>query len=412
MFTLPEPCAEFCLAAALCRWPRTPAVLDAIRHAATAVTDWSLFWWLIKRHRIHGLAQQGGAAAAIALPSDIQGRLHTAAYNIARDNMHLATETARLQKAFDGNGIAMFLLKGPALGVRAYGSLTIKHSRDLDLLIAPSSIDAGWALLENLGYQLYSPAASISAIQRQRFCRFAREVAFRHRVTGLCVELGWSMSDNPWLMRDVDISQLPHDVITIAGYPIRTLKDDLLVSYLAVHGASHGWGRLKWLADFSAVLASIPPERLAEYRHKANALGADLCMAQGLLLLRRHLGWSSPDTQKTSKGHFQATYLARVASQGMVCPSVKAVVKNQPFSALRVHPYFFLLGLGWRAKFAHLLAVCIGPADFIHFPLPAGLGGLYPFLRLPFWVVRCVIRIAKRPHPVGEGARRPAIKGF
>ena len=57
------------------------------------------------------------------------------------------------------------------------------------------------------------------------------------------------------LLRQVGLGSPTQEVAVLDG-SLRTLGDKELFAYLCVHGASHCWFRLKWLADLNAWLAA------------------------------------------------------------------------------------------------------------------------------------------------------------
>lgn len=69
------------------------------------------------------------------------------------------------------------------------------------------------------------------------------------------VEIHWRLVDNSYFFPEISALS-PTRIVTIpAGAGLRTLDDNDLFAYLRVHGATHGWSRLKWLADAAALMA-------------------------------------------------------------------------------------------------------------------------------------------------------------
>ena len=139
---------EVLLAAACCRWPPSQDRRAAIATAAAAVADWDRFLATVRRQRIAGLAHAALSEAGIALPAEIARQLAARAHEIAQRNLALAAETARLQRAFDAAQIPALFVKGAALAELAYGTLALKHARDIDLLVLPEQAAAAMQLLD------------------------------------------------------------------------------------------------------------------------------------------------------------------------------------------------------------------------------------------------------------------------
>jgi hypothetical protein len=133
--TLASP--EFLLVAACCRWPLSQSRNAAVQAAAAPIADWNAFFVAARRQRVAGLVHEALLAAGVQLPAAPAAEFARRAQAIFRRNLLLATETCRLQKLLDAADIPSVALKGVALAQLAYGSLKVKHTRDIDLLIPP-----------------------------------------------------------------------------------------------------------------------------------------------------------------------------------------------------------------------------------------------------------------------------------
>ena len=276
---------EFALAVACCRWPPSEDRNAAIRAAAASVRDWNSFLRLVTRHRMVRLVHEALRAAGIELQPTAAGELAARVQRSVRRNLFLGVETVRLQGVFETAGIPLIVLKGTALAQLAYGSSTMKQTRDVDLLVPPDQAEVALQILEREGYLLQAPAQHLRQSQRHTLVRFGREVELRHRRNKVQVELQWHATDNPLLLRGVD-AHSPAQSVALPGGNVRTLAMDDLFAYLCVHGARHAWSRLKWLADVNALLKADDVDIGSLYRH-AEHIGAGLCAGQTLLLCQR-----------------------------------------------------------------------------------------------------------------------------
>jgi len=380
---------EFLLAAACCRWPLSEAALSAVRAAAGEAIDWPYLLRIVRRQRIDGLVHHALMQARIDVPPAVADELAARARGIARRNLRLADETARLQHEFDAAGIPVLVLKGASLALLAFGSLSLKHSRDIDLLVGRDHALAGMRFLEGAGYALRDPASDMSEAQRRAFLAHGKEVEFVHRAGRLRVELHWRLTDNPMLLRSVDASSRTRSVPLSDGASLRTLAEDDLFAYLCVHGAHHDWSRLKWLADVHALIATKSDEDLVSlYRH-ARARGTGYCAGQALLLCRHVLGLRLPPALDEELARSKRVRrLVAIALDAMV--GGDGATETDLDLANLTHNAFkeFLLGQGWRFFLAQCRLACTGQADVIRFPLPPMLYFLYPVLRFPSWLWR------------------------
>lgn len=256
--------------AAACRWPDDAARRDAIQAAATRVTDWDTVLADAVQHRVTPMV-----ASALRLvpgvPEDIAARIATRARSDALLAMAQTAELFRIGNALTAAGVDWITIKGPALAQLAYGNVGSKVSHDLDLLIAPSARVAAFAALRDLGYasvdgQDQAPPGSLDHV--------LKDSGWRHPERKVAVELHTRLFINRALIPTFGLRS-PREMVTFG--PDRTLptlaRPEALV-YLAVHGASTNWHRIKWIADFAALTRCSSDAQLEAAKTCAEAMGA------------------------------------------------------------------------------------------------------------------------------------------
>jgi Uncharacterised nucleotidyltransferase len=380
---------EFRLVVACCRWPPSPRRDAAIRNAAESLSDWSCFQWLVDRHRVAGLVHDALALAQIEHPAAVAEALTARARHIARRNLLLVSETVRLQRALETAGIPSLMLKGVGLAQLAYGSLGTKDTRDIDLLIPPDRAEMALHTLKREGYVLLHPATQLNKAQCRAVFRFAREVQLLRPGKGLLVEMQWRPTNNPLLLKGVDVHSATQSVVLSDGVSIRTLAPDPLFAYLCVHGAQHAWSRLKWLADFNALTSANGADLLRLYRY-AQSVGAGPCAGQALLLGKRLFDLDLPAALAAEvERDRRLRHLAAIAIETMCDDDAEPNSRRSFSGRMRVVCAQFLLGKGLAFLLAQYATVVI-TLDIIELPLPRALHFLYPALRLPLWLWRRV----------------------
>lgn len=301
--------------------------------------------------------------------------------------MILAVNTIRLQHELEAARIRAVVLKGIALAQLAYGSIELKQTLDIDLLVSPDRAEAALQLLERHGFRLVSPAEHLNDEQRRVLVRFGKDVELIHRDSKVRVDLSWHLAANPLLLQGVDRHSPTQDVVLDGGASIRTLRDEDLFAYLTVHGAYHAWSRLKWLADLNAFIAQMDVAEIERlYRH-AQASGAGFCAGQALLLCHRLLALKLPVALVGElQSNRRVQRLVAIALRTMARPH--AARDRGMADVIRGVLMQFLLGQGWAFLAAQSRIATVGLADVVHVPLPASLHFLYPILRLPLWLWR------------------------
>ncbi len=107
------------------------------------------------------------------------------------------------------------------------------------------------------------------------------------------VELHARLHDNVSLCQLTGSPDLWQAVDVGFGLKMPTLPTQNLLLYLFLHGAGHGWFRLKWLADVAALLHRHPEETEPLLR-MAEEVGARRAVVQGLMLSAHLFGTSLP----------------------------------------------------------------------------------------------------------------------
>ena len=382
------PSAEFMLLAACCRWP---ADADAVRDAADRAIDWGRFLALVRRHRVVGLARTALEGAAIAAPPAL---VEAHRRHIAR-NLLLLDEAARIAALLDGCGIKAAFLKGATLAEIAYRDQRVKQTLDNDLLVAPGDVAATIALLETAGYRVTDPAVPLDARRLPVLVDMVKECTLIHAGNRAMVDLHWRATSIKGLLAEPDLVRDVRPVM-VAGHALPTLGDEALMVYLAVHGARHGWARLKWLADFNALLVPMDEDAVAVLRARAGRDGVARAMDLALLQAHRVFGTEVPEDAGRSR---RVRWLAALSDALMRGPDELAGQAETPRRYMAVgHASSVLL----KSSPSYLANVAWGSwvstEDALALPLPRAARPLY-LLTSP----------AAR---IGRAARRVVDRGF
>ncbi len=387
--------AAFRLATACCR-PAGPDRDAAVRAAAASV-DWSAFARVLARHRVEGLAHEALRQAGVEPAPTAAADLRRAALEIAADGLRLAAESHRLQQALDAAGLANLVLKGATLDQLAWGRLGLKRAWDIDLLVLPADAAAARSVLEGAGYRLMDPADATKPAFAT-WVTLSKEAVFRKQEGGLTAELHWRLTDTALLLPGLSAASAWQTVSLSDGLALRTLAPTELFAYLCVHGATHAWSRLKWLADLGGLLAAQDDDGRAHLYRRACDLGAGRCPASALLLCEALLGIALPrDVALAIRGDAGARRLASLALEAMAGGG-GAELDERRFFNDRIVLSQLLFARGWRFRFAEATRQSVSLHDRMTLRLPPALGFLYVLVRAPLWFWR---RLGRR-----DGFRR------
>jgi Uncharacterised nucleotidyltransferase len=394
--------AELQLAAACAMWPPSDRRTEAIRAAATGSLDWPRFLRVAQRHWVFGLAHQGLTEARLAIPPEIRREISARAATLVRENLTMAAEALRLQRLFGEAHVPVLFVKGSSLAILAFGNLGLSGSQDIDLLVPREALPAATELIARAGYRRFDPPPGISDMQLRQLLSLRRDLGFVHQTTGLQIELHWRLFGNPHAMAEDSIMAASREVLLTDTMGLRTLGDEDLFAYLCMHGARHWWNRLKWLADFNALLASAPEDRIEHLVRTAEARGTGRAAVLALLLCRRLLGATLPAQLMATLGESTTIrWLQATALRAMATGQGERTPHETRFGTTLGTLSSFLLSRSWRYRLKELNLHLTNQTDMLTIPLPERLRVLYPLLRLPLWVWRH----AAKPGSDTQGAR-------
>jgi hypothetical protein len=341
--------AELCLAIAACRTAFTGGTDGEVEQLAHTV-DWDRFLKVASRHRIQALCWHGLKPISHVIPPAIAEPLRLQASAIVETNLRTAAESARLLALYQSADLQLMFLKGLTLSALAYPSPFLKMGWDIDLLVAPEKLPEAAQLLRSAGYGPVIPAAGGSDLEKWH--RWHKESVWHHAEGGFHIDLHTRLAENPAFLPRVGINS-PSRLVSIAkGIELPTLGKDELFAYLAVHGASSAWFRLKWITDLAALLHGQAAEEIERLYECSQQLGAGRTAAQALILADRLYGIAISSELRNRIGFDRANrWLARLAERqlGAFREPTEAL-----FGTAAIHLSQTFLLPGWRFKLSEV----------------------------------------------------------
>lgn len=381
-----EPSPEFSLVAACCIWPPGARRVDQITSAAAEVRDWDRVVRLVRRHRIAALVDDGLKQARIDGPAAARETIRRLASQASLRSLQLAAESVRVRDVLREAGVRGVFLKGTALAALAYGQIGIKASWDVDVLVPEEDFARADAALEAAGLGRIEPARDFDERRLAVWLKLTKEAIYVGGAANTAVELHWRLADNPRQLPGLT-AHAPIREVDIGGQTLPTFGDEDLFAYLCVHGAHHGWARLKWLADVAAFLATRDIEALYAACTKRRA---DRCAGQALLLCERLFGLPLP-------GRLASALHADPALRRLEKLALNIVLEDRQLGPSTLHKAsasHFLLGRGVAHLLSELKVKWTGRQDRLDIPLPPHLDFLYSIIRVPMWLWRRLPRRA------------------
>lgn len=200
------------------------------------------------------------------------------------DTMILSRELVKVNQKFSEKGIRFMLMKGPVLGSRLYKDVTLRTSRDLDILVSLDDIDKAAEALNELGYKT-GYTNKYTQKQLKYIYQQGHHFDFRNS-EGKEIELHWKVSE----MMDTVLEDLWENrrEILFAGSNIAIPSAMEEMMFLIHHGICHGFHRMKWLIDIVELIKQegIVWSQFINYAYKTKRLnelfvGVILCYVIG-----------------------------------------------------------------------------------------------------------------------------------
>lgn len=217
---------------------------------------WDHFVELTLHHRVYPYLYPRLAKAGDAVPPAVLQRLKREYQRNTLQMLQLSGEMGALAEALSERNIRSLFLKGPVLAQELYGDLSLRTSRDLDFLVPMEDLEKAEALLVELGYVKEEDFESVLGDWKWR----QHHNTYQHPATRVTAEIHWRLSPAP--SKEPRFDELwERSRVSPLGRHVRYLGPEDLFMYLAVHGARHGWSRLRWLMDIDRLLGREPDAR-------------------------------------------------------------------------------------------------------------------------------------------------------
>jgi len=355
--------------------------------------DWEGFIKLVERHRVHSLAYRHiHQYAAPHIPANVRLALSERSDQKRRQMLNLTAELVRLSKLFAQHDIFMLSFKGPLLSQHLFGDLGLRYSKDLDLLVKPQELDQAEQLLLSNGYRRQLPDFVLTPRQKKALIKTSQHVSFYHPGHQTLVELHWRLCSNPHLLSSEYVPRMMATTqqLSIGGTQITSLSDEDTLLYLCLHGANHGWYRLKWLCDVAQFLHRNQAINWQAWVENVLTLGLHRPVAQALLLAHQLFDAPLPPAAGllTTENQIMPQLVAH--SIRLLTQSEEELFAVGQLNAFRNLPYRMKLKADIRYQWSEFSRIWLSVSvnDWKTYPLPDVLFPLYYVLGPFFWLRR------------------------
>lgn len=271
------------------------------------VPDWVNVHRYAERHRVVPLLANRlrdldwFGNSVLALDSDQVSALKTVIRMSAFAEMSSLAEIKRVLKDFGNEGIDSILIKGLVLSQLCFDVVGRRTNRDIDLLIDVSQVDRGDAILQSLGYIRIEPHPELSIDDFREWKKNHKDCVYHHPTRRIVLELHYRLFDNAVICYP-EMTNQTEKISLFSQIEVNSLRRPQLMIYLAMHGAMHGWSRLKWLIDFAILSGEQSDPLAAELTggQISDAIGRR-AVATANALCNRFFGEGFPATSRSSQ---------------------------------------------------------------------------------------------------------------
>lgn len=235
----------------------------------TTYFDWNLFLELARYHRVYPLIYSKIVRIDKKLvPENIIKSLYIEYKKNTFKMLQLTSEMEQISRLFNTNKIRLLFLKGPVIAADIYGEISLRTSKDLDILIFRDDLRIVEELLINFGYRKAETSSTLNGWKWMD-----HHVSFFHPEKGIEVEIHWRLHPPP--MKEPTFNELweRKRVSLLTTYPVYYFGKEDLFSFLIVHGARHNWFRLRWLVDIDRMIrGGVIPETEKNRKIRSQAI--------------------------------------------------------------------------------------------------------------------------------------------
>ncbi len=276
--------------------------------------NWQLFLKIVKKHRVHPIVYKNlSKIKSTDISEKVLMDLEQLCQKNLMNSIKLTAELIKISRAMDENGIRLLSLKGPLLAMAIYGDMALRNSRDLDILIDTQDVEKTERLLFEAGYRnIELEAEEVLTPKRKQNSIKSKHHFVYINANGIITEIHWRYSyqfanthfDKLWMNRKEQ---------NVSGQKIAVLAPEDEFIFLVIHGAKHGWNRLRWLCDVAEIIKQdqIRWDEIIKRAEKMNILDMIL---QAVILSNQLYASKIPELlNKSLKGNKVGWQMAEMA---------------------------------------------------------------------------------------------------
>ena len=214
-----------------------------------AEPDWQKVLSGARHHGVAPLAQRHLNRFQENVPAFVLAELGSYARSNAVHNLMLSNALLGILGELTRIGVEAVPYKGPVLASSAYGDVSLRSFKDLDVIVRPEDFGNAVTSLEAFGYR------ATGGDPKGHF-----HTSFVHVKAGVMLELHYGVLRRSVFPTPLTINKLWPRLtkVPFLGSQVNSFSPEDTLLLLCLHGSSHAWQGLTWMCDVAEYVRTHP----------------------------------------------------------------------------------------------------------------------------------------------------------
>jgi hypothetical protein len=247
------------------------------------LVNWELFYNLAVKNRVYPIVYKNlKNIENLNIDKSVSDAFEKKCRKNVMDALQLTSELVKVIGQLERNGVRAVSFKGPVLGIALYGDVSMRTSKDLDILVDISDVEKAGEILQQEGYENKDNTDKLTGKQKSHYMKVHNHLTYASKA-GVSIELHWRYYAVTYNIPFGEIWNSKTE-FEVSGRGINVLNTEENLLYLIFHGSKHAWKRLRWLCDVRDLIQNCKPD-WNYILVRTERLGIRYMLEQTLLLL-------------------------------------------------------------------------------------------------------------------------------